>query len=228
MKIAGHNVKTLNDTHTNNQLNRLNIRVWLGLYKSRIIFRGFDANSAQIFQRIADYSSLPCVHLLVCVWVCLCVIVSVPLWVKFMNMFIWYAYRCVYFCTELPDRLSMECGVPHAGCKQYWNNNECMKKNNTKRLNMKTNTNIFIHKFTHTHTYKTLTQTLTRTRNTHATQTRQWRTISYALENPTPEKWPYLFIIPEPTLIFNRFTWFLLCESFNILTLYSVSFKRFE
>ena len=169
--------------------------------------------------------------------ICLCAYECVCVWL-WAFLYEWNLWTCSFdmligvfiSAQNYPTDSQWSAASPTLDANLYWNNNECMKKNNTKRLNMKTITNIFIHKFTHTHTHthKTLTQTLTRTRNTHATQTRQWRTISYALENPTPEKWPYLFIIPEPTLIFNRFTWFLLCESFNILTLYSVSFKRFE
>ena len=40
LKLAEHNTKTLNDTHTKNQVNRFNIRVCFGLTKIRVILWG--------------------------------------------------------------------------------------------------------------------------------------------------------------------------------------------
>ena len=49
LKFTEHNVKVLNDTHTKNQVNRINLSMILRLMKRRLGFGGFGGNSAQLF-----------------------------------------------------------------------------------------------------------------------------------------------------------------------------------
>ena len=50
-------VKVLNDKHTKIHVDRFNISVIDRLIKIGMVWGGFDANSALLFQRLAEYSS---------------------------------------------------------------------------------------------------------------------------------------------------------------------------
>ena len=57
LKLGDFVVKVLNDKHTKIHVDRFNISVIDRLIKIGMVWGGFDANSALLFQRLAEYSS---------------------------------------------------------------------------------------------------------------------------------------------------------------------------
>ena len=163
-----------------------------------------------------------CVCVRVCVWICVYLCLNL-LMNMFMIVFMFIRFCIVFLHKFIVISILFASSIGDADAIKSPVILHRLKHTSAYKMNIFTN---FTHDWTLTITHKhTQTHTSTYTHVNEEQSAMRW-TIC-ALFAPNPRKVTLLFISLKHTLIFNRFTWFLMCGSFNVLTLCLASLKLF-